>query len=370
MSVVPSIAAGVSGLTMRTCVNSAFAQIYSDMQGQGATAFTTGGAAPAFTLTPAPALTAYAVNQRFSVTFNAAGTTGSNTLNVSGLGAISLMQYVNGAKVAARVVSGMVSDVFYDGTNFVLLNPVVSGASTVGAFRNLALSATGSSYAVSVSADELVLEDANNNYFTARSVAASISVSASKANGLDTGSAATSTWYSVWLIYNGSTVSGLVSLSSTSPTLPSGYTFKARVGWIRTGPSTAYPLAFQQYGRRVQYKVGGGNLSAMPVMASGSAGSATTPSWSYVYLSSFVPSTAVAVTASAYVSNNGGQVIFAPNGSYGGSSSSTNPPPVMIQSSSLYENILFSLGLESLYLYYASNNSALVLSCLGWEDNL
>ena len=44
----------------------------TDLQVQLTTAFTTGGTATAFTLTPAPAITANAANQRFRVKFNAA----------------------------------------------------------------------------------------------------------------------------------------------------------------------------------------------------------------------------------------------------------------------------------------------------------
>lgn len=88
-------------------------------------AFTTAGTAPAFTLAPTIPLLSYAAGQRFNVTFNAAGTAGSNTLNVSGLGVQNLKQYDGGGvKYPAVVLSGMVSDVEYDGTDFIVLNPV------------------------------------------------------------------------------------------------------------------------------------------------------------------------------------------------------------------------------------------------------
>lgn len=88
------------------------------------TAFTTAGTAPAFTLTPAPALGGYATNQRFRVKFNAAAAT-SGTLNVSGLGAKNLKQYdATGAKVSAVIASGQLADVEYDGTDMVILDPL------------------------------------------------------------------------------------------------------------------------------------------------------------------------------------------------------------------------------------------------------
>lgn len=95
------------------------------------TAFTTAGTAPAFTLTPAPALAGYAANQRFRVKFNAAAAA-SGTLNVSGLGAKNLKQYdPAGAKVTAVIASGQLSDVEYDGTDMVVLDPLPADITTL-----------------------------------------------------------------------------------------------------------------------------------------------------------------------------------------------------------------------------------------------
>lgn len=60
------------------------------------------------------------------------------------------------------------------------------------------------------------------------------------AGGLDTGSKAASTWYYVWLIRKDSNaaIDALFSLSATSPTMPSGYTGKRRLGSIRTDGSS------------------------------------------------------------------------------------------------------------------------------------
>lgn len=66
------------------------------------------------------------------------------------------------------------------------------------------------------------------------SVNLTVDITASGANGLDTGSEATSTWYSIWAIYNPTTsiVAGLLSASLTSPTLPAGYIWARRVGFV------------------------------------------------------------------------------------------------------------------------------------------
>lgn len=94
------------------------------IRGQGFSAYTTAGASPAFTLTPSPAIAAYSVNQRFSIKFNAAAPT-SATLDVSGKGPKNLKQYDStGAKVATAIGASQITDVVYDGTDFVVLDPL------------------------------------------------------------------------------------------------------------------------------------------------------------------------------------------------------------------------------------------------------
>lgn len=97
-------------------------KLAAGIQTQAFTAFTSAGTAPAFTLTPSPAITAYAANQRFQVAFAAAGGA-APTLNVSGIGPKNLKQYTaTGVKIAAVIAAGQTSDVFYDGTDLVVLD--------------------------------------------------------------------------------------------------------------------------------------------------------------------------------------------------------------------------------------------------------
>jgi hypothetical protein len=71
-------------------------------------------------------------------------------------------------------------------------------------------------------------------------------------NDLDAGSLAASTWYYIWVIYNGTTVAGLASLSSTSPALPSGFTYKRLVGVAATNSSSQFKV-FSQIGNHFVY---------------------------------------------------------------------------------------------------------------------
>jgi hypothetical protein len=119
------------------CVNyvrkEGVAVVPSQLQAQTYQSFTTGGSSTAYTLTPIPALTALAANQRFNVTFNA--TAGANpTLAISGLTAKSLKVYdSSGAKTnagATTIVANLKSDVIYDGTDYVVLDPVNPNSGT------------------------------------------------------------------------------------------------------------------------------------------------------------------------------------------------------------------------------------------------
>ena len=119
------------GLQVAAATKAMHAPSAGQIQLQALTAFTTGGVSTALTLTPVPAITAYAPAQRFNVTFSVAS--GLNpTINISGRGPVGLKQYdASGAKVSAVFSAGQTSDIVSDGTDFVLLNtlPTVSASS-------------------------------------------------------------------------------------------------------------------------------------------------------------------------------------------------------------------------------------------------
>jgi hypothetical protein len=115
-----------------------------DIQNQVATAFTTGGTATAFTLTPTPALTALATGQEFDVTFHAASGT-TPTLAISGLTAKNLKyRDATGTKQAVtstQVSSGWRSRVVYDGVDYIVREILGAGKYAFMAFRSSAQSA-------------------------------------------------------------------------------------------------------------------------------------------------------------------------------------------------------------------------------------
>jgi len=101
-------------------------EIVKNAREQEGIRYTTAGTAPDFTITTAsPAVSAYVEGQRFTIELNADGTIGSNTLNVNALGAKSLKQYDDaGNKRSGVCKSAQIAVVEYDGTDFVILNPL------------------------------------------------------------------------------------------------------------------------------------------------------------------------------------------------------------------------------------------------------
>jgi hypothetical protein len=240
-----------------------------------------------------------------------------------------------------------------------------------GTFKNLKI-LTSSNTAATITADELVLGDGNGNSVRLFAVNVSYATGTSGANGLDTGSIAVNTGYHEWVIYNPSvgTVASLLSLSGTAPTLPSGYTFRARVGWSYVDSGTH--LRFKiQYGRDAQYIVGT-NPTAALVVASGSAGSVTVPTYTSASVSSFVPPTASKIKVGLTTTGaSTSHAVLAPNASYG--ANTTNSIYLSITNNAVSGSnttIVADMMLESSNIYYAADSSLCSAQCLGWTDNL
>jgi len=253
-----------------------------------------------------------------------------------------------------------------DETNKLFAAAATGIAAVQGAHKNLKLdSRTGS---VVVTADELVLETAGNTYAVVRGASLTINPGTSGANGLDTGSFAPTTWYAVWVIYNGTTVAGLLSTSATAPTLPSGYIYKARIGWVRSNAAPAL-IPILQLDRRARYVVDGSVLNGLRQVC-GAVGSYDeySPTYSAQAIGTFVPSTAAEISLLlSPLSGTNGHGLVAPNGNYAGPRTS-NPPPFS-RTASDATAVAFDLPLESTSVYAAINSSGR-LYCAGWLDNL
>jgi len=195
------------------------------------------------------------------------------------------------------------------------------------------------------------------------------SLSVSGLGGLDVGAVAANTWYNVYLIYNptGGTAGALLSLSEWSPTLPSGFTFFARLGSCRTdGSNNLY--RFVQRGNRFQWALTAGTNTTSMMLLSGTTGSVTTPTWTQIALY-FVGPTATAVDC---VMVNSGTTNFigiaAPNANYGAADSASNPPPM--QTNSTYYTVVSKIIVLETFNLYAALQSNVVLYVAGFVDSV
>lgn len=133
--------------------------------------------------------------------------------------------------------------------------------------------------------------------YTAHTSVGTINAGASgTVDRLDTGSLANNTWYYMYGISNGdaSAVGGLLSASSSAPTLPSGYTQFRLIGTYRTNGSAQF-LNQQQRDMYIWYEVENGGATRVL-----SAGAAT--SFTNVSLTSIVPPIAESIQLSASLS--------------------------------------------------------------------
>lgn len=249
---------------------------------------------------------------------------------------------------------------------------IVSSPSVQGTFKNLK-SVWASTTTATITVDQVILQNSSNSAFLANAVNQTLNSALSGAGGLDTGSIATSTWYYIYIIYNGTTVSSLMSLSSSSPTLPSGYTYFALVSAVFTDGSSHF-IGFVQYGRDYQWVVGN-NLTTMRVAITGVSGNISTPVWTVVSLANFIPPTPICAKMKVSLAYPGstGAAMAAPSNSYGASSSTTNPPPLLggAGGSGVDTNTTAEFLVEtSQTFYYASDVSGSTLSVVGFTLNL
>jgi hypothetical protein len=266
------------------------------------------------------------------------------------------LEYYTGAKVKARLAKG--PSAWSLRQNLAGTIPEYCHPLAVGNFSGLKVQATSAS-AVTITG--------------ALGLSAGADLATSGANGLDTGTETVSTWYNVFVIWNGTSAAGLLSTSATAPTLPANYVNFVRVGAVRNDSSGNLWRTIQ-YGNRVQIAIGT-NPTTVPVITSGSSGSPTTPTWTAVAIGNFVPPTATTIRGTFLMAQSDNtRAILAPNNSYGAWNSANAAPAgngnTGITGSNIFVNVQFDFILESTNIYYASSNGSTNVLLNGWEDNL
>lgn len=275
----------------------------------------------------------------------------------------------------------------------IILNATVTAIANpvVGSHTNLVVTVTSNTQAT-VTADAVVTQNGAGGTTRQTAVSLTLNTGTSGANGLDTGSVAASKWYAVYVIFNAasSTVAGLLSLSASSPTLPSGYTYFARLGWVATDTNT-FLLRTIQKGNQVQYVVTatasttstGGNTPSPIIIAHATAGtySSTSPvlASATVQGNGFaVPTTAGSINIVAMSNWKAGgtaNVLLAPNVNYGGTNNGPTGSngqiyPVWIRTAAQDASLTVTLNLESSAVGWSTDAPGGAIACLGFTDNI
>lgn len=245
-------------------------QYVANMIQQGYGFATAGGTGNAMTATLAPVPQAYASGMSLRLRTTAANTL-AVTLNVNGLGVVAVKKRTPAGQVALianDLLSGIEYQFDYDSagscfwvTEVSTLNVyALPGASGVTATNNTGTPNTK----LDITADFVTTLDSNNLSRIASAVAVTIDASVVGANGLDAsilGNFLAYYWY--FIQKPDGTVAGLLSASSSAPTLPSGYTSKCYGGEVLTDGS-AHFYRTKQFGRDIRYTVtAGGNTAAL-----------------------------------------------------------------------------------------------------------
>lgn len=107
---------------------------------------------------------------------------------------------------------------------------------------------------VNITADVLTVVNASGHPVALSAVNVSPAITASGANGLDTGTEQVSAWYFLWVIYNGTTTAGLISVEPTIGTItfPATYTFAWLVGAVFNDSGSNF-LPYRQVGNRLYF---------------------------------------------------------------------------------------------------------------------
>jgi hypothetical protein len=229
---------------------------------------------------------------------------------------------------------------------------------------------------VDISADQINMQSTLGTYITRGTAAspatATVNFTTSGAGGLDTGSFASGTWYHIYVIDNGVAPTGLGSLSATAPTIPSGYSYKCRLGTVRTdGAGNFY--RFLQIGNDTQWQVTAtSNVATLPIVAMSNSQTNTALS-----VSQYIPPTATKIAGVlAWQGTAACGVDIAPNAAYGQVWNVLNTPaPIgssLVAGNTNTQMTPFSFVFETAQtVYYSSNgNCSYNLGVVGYKDKV
>jgi hypothetical protein len=237
-------------------------------------------------------------------------------------------------------------------------------ALSIRSCSNVRTTATSGASTAAYTADQVVMQKADGTARVVNSLSATLNLANTDVvNGRDS-AASSAAWYYVYAISNGTTDGVWLTTAATSPTLPSGYTYYARIGTAYTS-GAAFATSFVQ--KNCFYA-----LPTPTTIAGGATGgsSTTTPTWVAVNVvtGGYVPATACEIYVSLQLQSATGQAMAAPNNSYGAYNSYISLPPPPLVVTQVVGVVSASMVLESNNVYYAFSTTNGYLRCYGFTD--
>lgn len=220
-------------------------------------------------------------------------------------------------------------------------------------FVNLSVTRTNATTVV-VTASSLWLQKSGTLAKEFTSVSESIAITTSGAGGLDTGSEANA-WYYIFIIAkDDGTIDGLISESSSAPTMPSGYTYKTLVSAVHnTGGDF---VDFYQNGTEYWY-------ASWVEMASGNVGT----DWVSVDTTEFVPS-AISTVIRGMQFRSGSGNVQTTNASTTNKTSSVSGNKYHVTSADHAIPFVFNIATANT-IWWLSDNANAKLVCSGFTIN-
>ena len=254
--------------------------------------YTDSGIANAYVLNEIPSkqsITAY--TDGLTVEFLPTNTnTTSSTVSVPGLSAQNIVntsaggEIVAGERIRLKYRTGALNNFIIDSNDDVSL----TGGNVLAPHENL-VSSRASDSTIDIDADAVLLKNDSGKKLRVESINLTLDIT----TDLDAGSEASSTWYFIWVVSDGTTDEGRFSLSSISPSLPSNIIYKGLVGAAFNDGSSDF-TNFLQNGERVS--------SQENLIINGGAST----SRASLDLSMAIPPTALVATGKFAVSNSAG----------------------------------------------------------------
>lgn len=323
-----------------------------------------------------PAVSAYTDRQRFQFVWPN-NTTGSVTAAVNLLAALPVYLITGSQAGSGDGASGIPVEIIYlsalnsGGGGFQILSGQPSSAvvaATVGCARGLLMfnNTSTPSTKIDITAGQTVLVTTGGAPKFLSSVAVTIDLTTTGANGMDAGARPTSGYVYCYIISNGSVTAGLATVTAPSaggPVLPGGYTFQNYVGAMFCDGSQNLFRSRAQRDTTHIVVTPATNTAAFP-----SLGFTTGTTLNPFTLGSLAP-TLVAYEVGVVGGNPANAFsMLSANNNTSATSLVANPSPIGTGTPSAATALSGWLGLETTTIYAATGGGSLSVFLTGWRD--